>query len=943
MRAVTVVIALLVLCLTLVWILPTPIAARGIAGYLPLHMLLETVSIVISSMVFVVGWNDYGDRVSAKFVPLACLFFGVAWLDFSHTLSFFGMPDFVTPNGPDKPIYFWLTARSLAAIGLLASAVLRWRPLTSAATRYVMLITVLGAVGLLHWVVLFQVDSTKGLFLIPGKGLTPLKQGIEYAIIATNIAALLALGLRMRKKLPFNAALLFGAVCAMALSEFCFTLYGEVTDIYNLLGHIYKVVADLFVYRAFVATTIEQPYRQLKELQSQQQATLNAIPDLMFEVGLDGWVYDYRLPKADQPAVALGEFLEKHLSDILPKDASLTCMAAIQDASNNGRSVGAVYSLHLPQGERWFELSVSKFEKGNRKDPCFILLARDITARQQGEEDTRIAATAFESQQGMIITNAQQVILRVNQAFTEITGYTAQETLGQTLRLPRSSRHDAAFYAAIWNSISGSGSWHGEIWNRRKNGEIYPQLLTVSAVKDAAGRVTHYVGAFSDITERKTAQVQIQSLAFSDPLTGLPNRRLLMDRLQQAQATSAGRQRNGALLLVDLDDFKTLNDTRGHYEGDLLLQQVAQRLTACIREGGTVARVGGDEFVVLLEDLSQNLQEAATEAKTVAEEVLAILCQNYQLASYEHHGSASIGIALLGKPQEAITEPLKRAELAMYQAKAAGRNTLRFFDPQMQAIVTSRAVLAVALREALESNQFVLHYQAQISGQRRITGVEALVRWQDPKRGRVSPADFIPLAEETGLILPLGQWVLETACAQLVLWAARPDMAHLTIAVNVSARQFHQSDFVDQVLATLERTGANPHRLKLELTESLLVTNIEGVIAKISALKGKGVAFSLDDFGTGYSSLSYLKRLPLDQLKIDQSFVRDILLDANDAAIAKMVVVLAQSMGLEVIAEGVETQAQCDFLADLGCYHYQGYLFSRPLPLPEFEAFVARG
>ena len=371
-----------------------------------------------------------------------------------------------------------------------------------------------------------------------------------------------------------------------------------------------------------------------------------------------------------------------------------------------------------------------------------------------------------------------------------------------------------------------------------------------------------------------------------------------------------------------------------------MLEQVAKRLATCVREGDTVARLGGDEFVVMLEDLSEQDIEAATQAETVAEKVLTTLVQTYQLGSYEHRGSASIGITLFGDgSHESIEEPLKRADLAMYQAKTAGRNTLRFFDPQMQAVVTARAAMEAGLWEALERRQFLLHYQAQVSGNHRITGVEALVRWQHPQRGLVPPAEFIPLSEETGLILPLGRWVLEAACAQLVQWAGRPEMANLTISVNVSAKQFSQADFVAVVLAVLESTGANPQRLKLELTESLLVTQIESVIAKMDALKARGVGFALYDFGTGYSSLTYLKRFPLDQLKIDQSFVRDILTDSNDAAIAKMVIVLAESLGLSVIAEGVETEAQRHFLTQQGCYAYQGYLFSRPLPTDEFEQF----
>jgi diguanylate cyclase (GGDEF)-like protein/PAS domain S-box-containing protein len=571
-----------------------------------------------------------------------------------------------------------------------------------------------------------------------------------------------------------------------------------------------------------------------------------------------------------------------------------------------------------------------------------VTIVRDITERKHAEEALRIAATAFESQEGILITNTATVILRVNQTFTDITGYSADEAVGQTPRLLSSGRHDDVFFAQLWQSVTQQGAWQGEIWNRRKCGEIFPEWLTITAVKNETGEVTHYVATFTDISSHKEAENQIKHLAFYDPLTNLPNRRLLLDRLAQALSGCIRHQRKGALLFVDLDDFKTINDTLGHYQGDLLLEQVALRLSSCIREGDTVARLGGDEFVVMLEDLSEVTLEAATQAETVGDKILVTLNQPYQLGESEHHSTPSIGITLFGDdPHENIDEPLKRADLAMYQAKAAGRNTLRFFDPQMQTVVTARAALESGLREAIPQGQLLLHYQAQVVGNPpQITGVEALVRWQHPERGMVSPAEFIPLAEDTGLILPLGQWVLESACRQLALWAHQPGRAHLTIAVNVSARQFRQHDYVAQVLAVLARTGANPQRLKLELTESLLVVNVEEVIAKMSALKEQGVGFSLDDFGTGYSSLSYLKRLPLDQLKIDQGFVRDILIDPNDATIAEMVIALATSLGLSVIAEGVETEAQKDFLAHLGCHTYQGYLFSRPLPIEALEQFM---
>jgi diguanylate cyclase (GGDEF)-like protein/PAS domain S-box-containing protein len=598
-----------------------------------------------------------------------------------------------------------------------------------------------------------------------------------------------------------------------------------------------------------------------------------------------------------------------------------------------------LFRHRLASGEiRDVEVHATPMEMGG--DILLFSIIHDITERKQAEDDLRIAAVAFESQQSMIVTDANRVILRVNRAFIDSTGYSAEEVLGQTPRLLHSGRQDKDFYRAMWETIARTGGWQGEVWDRRKNGEIFPKWLTITAVKRDDGVVTHYIGTHHDITERKQAEEKIEALAFFDQLTGLPNRTLLLDRLKQAKRSSARSGDYCALLFLDLDNFKTLNDTLGHEVGDLLLKQVAQRLLSCVREGDTVARLGGDEFVVILSGLSSNELEAANGTETVAEKILATLNQIYQLGDIGHHSTASIGATLFNGARTPIDELMKQSDLSMYKAKSAGRNTVRFFDPAMEIAAKERVALEGDLRRALAEQQFLLHYQAQMDDDDRLTGAEILVRWLHPRRGMVSPADFIPLAEETGLILPLGLWVLETACRQLATWASRADMAHLTLAVNVSAHQLHQADFVEQVLGVLSETGANPQRLKLELTESLLVDNVEAIIEKMSALKAKGVGFSLDDFGTGYSSLSYLKRLPLDQLKIDQSFVRDVLIDPNDAAIAKTVVALAQSLGLGVIAEGVETKAQRDFLADAGCHAYQGYFFSRPLPLADFEKFV---
>ena len=560
---------------------------------------------------------------------------------------------------------------------------------------------------------------------------------------------------------------------------------------------------------------------------------------------------------------------------------------------------------------------------------------------RQMHAEQRVAATAFESQQGMLITDADQRILRVNQAFTDITGFASADVLGHRPQMLYVADPDGALEQSIHDELTQRGVWHGEMLGRHKDGTLFPQWLMMTAVRDDAGVVTHHVLVLTDITERRQAEEEINKLAFYDPLTGLPNRRLLLDRLAHALAASARTGRHGALLFIDLDNFKDLNDNKGHQVGDLLLQQVAQRLMSCTRQGDSAARLGGDEFVLMLEDMSTQAQEAAEQAQVVGEKVLTTLNSPYSLAGFSHHSTPSIGVALFSGQQADMDDLLKRADLAMYQAKAAGRNTLCFFDPAMQAVASQRAALEIDLRNAIAQAQFELYYQVQVDHLGSTLGAEVLLRWHHPVRGMVPPAEFIALAESSGLILPLGRWVLQSACQQLTRWAQQARLADLVISVNVSARQFRHPDFVDDVLTVLTQTAAPPHRLKLELTESLLVNDVEDIIAKMTQLKAHGVGFSLDDFGTGYSSLSYLKRLPLDQLKIDQGFVRDILIDPNDAAIAKMVIALAESMGLAVIAEGVELVAQRDFLAHLGCLAYQGYLYGRPVPLADFEDRVA--
>ncbi len=455
--------------------------------------------------------------------------------------------------------------------------------------------------------------------------------------------------------------------------------------------------------------------------------------------------------------------------------------------------------------------------------------------------------------------------------------------------------------------------------------------------------LTNYVGIFNDITKSLEAEAEIKHLAFYDPLTGLPNRRLLHDRLKQALVSSARSDRQGALLFMDLDNFKTLNDTLGHHIGDLMLQQVAQRLETCVREGDTVARIGDDEFVVILEDLSEHSIQAAAQTEAIANKILAIFQQPYQLESHEYHCTVSIGASIFSNQKHTQDELLKQADIAMYQAKTSGRNVLRFFDSEMQRAINTRAALERELHIALAENQFELYYQPQVNHDHQTMGAEVLIRWLHPQRGLVSPVEFIPLAEEIGLILAIGQWVLETACIQLKAWQQDALTRDLWLAVNVSAKQFRQAEFAAQVQAAIQRHAINPMLLKLELTESILLEDIDSTISAMKTLKEVGVQFSLDDFGTGYSSLQYLKLLPFDQLKIDQSFIHDIVTDSNDRAIVRTIIAMAQSLNFSVIAEGVETEEQRQLLMNKGCPHYQGYLFSRPVPVEQFEILLRQG
>lgn len=555
-------------------------------------------------------------------------------------------------------------------------------------------------------------------------------------------------------------------------------------------------------------------------------------------------------------------------------------------------------------------------------------------AAQANEAELRIASTAFETHLGIMITDQNGLILRANRAFSRITGYSEHEVVGISPRILQSGLQDAEFYKHLWSRVGESGSWEGEIWNRRKNGQIYAEWLTITAIYGESGAVQNYVGTFHDITKRKEAEREAYRLAFYDSLTGLANRALLEERISEAGKANARRNTQAALLYLDIEQFRAVNDARGYGVGDLLLKFLAGELVPLVRESDTLARIGGDEFAVLLVNLQASQEIAARSAESVAEKILQVIAHPIEIMGYRIQVEISVGIALIDGRNARSDQQLQRAEQATQQAKERarlrGEKRIAFFNPDLQEKVVQHVLLEEELRNALVREQLAVFFQPQIREPDRLLGYEVLLRWRHPERGMISPNLFIPIAEQSRLILPIGRWVLEQACERLAAWQKEPTRSGLSLAVNVSVVQFQSNDFTAQLGQILEQTGAPPHLLKLEVTESLLLDDPERITDIMKRLRALGIRFSLDDFGTGYSSMSYLKGLPLDQIKIDQSFVSDVTTNLASSAIVQSIIGLARGLGLEVIAEGVETEEQRKWLVEHGCMHFQGYLFGPP-------------
>ncbi|RZU48045.1 diguanylate cyclase/phosphodiesterase with PAS/PAC sensor(s) [Fluviicoccus keumensis] len=667
--------------------------------------------------------------------------------------------------------------------------------------------------------------------------------------------------------------------------------------------------------------------QRLQDSHAELDATLQAVPDLLFELDSDGgyrnvWAHDPSLLAAQREAL-----LGQNVRDMLPPAAAAIVMSALAEAGRQGRSQGHVIHLQLPHGECWFELSTSR--KAGRDGDRFIMLSRDITTRKQAEESQRLAASVFAcSQEGIVITDGNRRIVDVNPAFSRITGYSREEVLGQTPRMLGSGLHTPEFFEQLRRALDEEGGWHGELWNKRKSGEIYPERIAIDALRDSEGVIRHYVAVFSDISHLKAHEAELDRIAHYDSLTGLPNRRLLADRLALAIARSRRSGRLLAVCYLDLDGFKPVNDNHGHAAGDQLLVLITRQLLGALRGDDTVARLGGDEFVLLLNDLAD-----IHECQSVLERVLALIATPQPVADVQVTVSASIGVALFTQEDDADADALLRhADQAMYRAKESGKNRFHIFDAEQDRRLRAYWDVVARATAGLAAGEFRLYYQPKVDMRRgEVIGVEALIRWQHPDKGLLTPGLFLPMIENSELALPLGQWVVREAVLQAAAWA-RQGLA-LPVSINVFGEQLQQEGFVDSLAAMLrDHPELRPEWIELEILETTAMEDIERVSGVIETCSRLGVSFALDDFGTGYSSLTYFRRLPTRILKIDQSFVRDMLTDPDDCAIVEAVVGMARTFGRKVIAEGVETVEHGVALLQLGCELAQGYGIARPMP-----------
>jgi len=1041
------------------------------------HTLMEGFSIVISALVFAVGWSVYQKENSAGFMILASCFLGVAILDLLHTLAFQGMPAFITESDTEKAIAFWLTARGFAAFGLLMGLLIPRRQITPG-MRWLMLGVVLLSILLICWLVFFHQAWLPHTF-DKNTGLTSFKKVCEYVLAAVYSFSALGYLRQTRGGASHDPAGLAAAAAIMAMSELFVTFYASVTDLFILLGHVYKLIAYALIYRSVFLNSIQLPYQRLYQAHqalSGSEAKFHAIieespiayalhdsqgninylnsafvktfgytlsdiptlaewwwhahPDADYrQQVIQSWHTYQHVPNsidesAESPElkvcckdgrcrmvliniVLLGDnFAGNQLLILRDITERLEAMRKLADSVNmlqtvintipsrvfwkdlNYRFLGANLAFSRdaglkspseligklddemlwrdqaasyraddkqiidsntakldyeemqigPQGETLC-VRISKVPLRNSQQHVIGVLGvyEDITARKSAEEQMQLAAMVYlNSSEAMMVTDAKGTIITVNPAFTTVTGYTADEVIGRAFAKAVGDLHDQAFYKTVLRVINTNGHWAGEISGRRKNGEDCIQWVTINSILNESGGVHRRVALIADITDRKKSEELIWRQANFDPLTGLPNRNMFLDRLNQEIKKAFRRGQRVALMFLDLDRFKDVNDSMGHFMGDVLLKEAARRIAGCVRESDSIARLGGDEFTVILGELDH-----VDSVDRIAGAILQRLAEPFRLGNETAYISGSIGIALY--PDDAMdTEALlKNADQAMYAAKNLGRDQYHYFTVLMQQNAQLRMRLANDLHGALARQQLLLHYQPIIEfASGRIVKAEALLRWQHPTLGMVSPAEFVPIAEDTGIIVDIGDWVFDSAVRQAGLWR-QTYMSDFQISVNKSPVQFRkQSAESNRWLTTLQGLTLPGQCVVVEITEGLLLDATNTIREQLLAFREAGIQVALDDFGTGYSSLAYLKKFDIDYIKIDQTFVRNLLAGSSDMALCEAIVVMAHKLGIKVVAEGIETPEQYDLLQRMGCDYGQGYLISRPVPAEQFEQLL---
>lgn len=1105
-RSVSAWVIALVISMGIVLVLPEPELSRGLASYLPLHTTLEIIAIAVACMVFGIAWVTQKFQPSSKVIILGCGALSMLLLDITHTISYQGMPAFITPSGPEKAINFWLAARFMMAMTLLFVACISYgveQKLTKI-SRYFWLTLALVIVALFHIWFLYFPQSVPATFNL-GKGLTSFKVITEYVLIGIYLFSGFLLIKQLSHVREFGVNWLVAAAVTMAMSEFFFTLYADVSDIYNLIGHVYKVIAFSFLYRALFVETVQSPFINMLQLQAKLSATIDTLPDILVEIDAKGNHVEIHSsdPKLliDKPENLVG----KNIKQVMSKEAARTCFQAMEVADKIGISRGARIKLNTYSGEHTFELSIARKVSEPGKAPTFLVLSRDISSTIEIEQkiaheaklnkqllelqnhlhiggekhfvqhcvdtaenltDSSIAFIHFidetqkiikivtwstntlahhctakfdshypidqagvwadairhkrpvvindyqesSAQRGLpeghaylkrfislpviendkvtmmvgvgnkeadyndqdvqtlqilantiwnlikqrwqdatirrlstgidqnpypvLITDTDGKIQYVNQAFTETTGFTENEAIEKS-PIDFSAEDDPEkTFKAIWRQLARGEAWRGELISQRKDGSRYTEFAMIYPVRNKQGKIINYVAHKEDITLKKIAEEKIHQLSNYDQLTGLLKREMLEERLQQLLDDSFKQKQAMTVIWLDLDNFKTINDSLGHKVGDLVLIEIANRLRFELGKQSIISRVAGDSFAAVLP--ATNEHSAAITAKKLLENIQ----RNIKFSTHELSVSTSIGLAIFPNDGDSASKLMMRAEAAMYRAKQDGRNSFRFFAQEMQEHSLRSLKLSAALKDALSNDQFHLVYQPQLSlTDNTIVGAEALLRWEHPEWGVVSPAEFIPLAEQSGLIVKIGEWVLQQVAGQQRLWLSK-GLPEITIAINISALQFHQVDLVDRISKIVEEACVSPNNIEIELTEAVALKDPEVAGKTIDALSQQGFKVSIDDFGTGYSSMSYLKRFAVHKLKIDQSFIQDIVTDIDDQAIVTAIIQMAHSLHKTTIAEGVETQEQLDFLRDKGCEEIQGYWYSRPLVTEQFEAFL---